>query len=44
MCLSILENFEKKKKIILEIGCLNGKLAKNINSKKYNYIGRCQIL
>ena len=41
MCLSLLENYEKsEKKIILEIGCLNGKLAKKIiDSKKYNYIG-----
>ena len=41
MCLNLLEKYEKsKKKIILEIGCLNGSLAKQIiDNKNYNYIG-----
>jgi SAM-dependent methyltransferase len=41
MCLDLLQKYEKsEKKIVLEIGCLNGNLAKKIiNTEKYYYIG-----
>jgi SAM-dependent methyltransferase len=41
MCLDLLQKYEKsEKKIVLEIGCLNGNLTKKIiNTQKYYYIG-----
>ena len=41
VCNYLLENYsQKKNNIILEIGCLNGELTKNIiEQKKYKYIG-----
>ena len=41
LCNYMLENYnQKKNNVILEIGCLNGELTKNIiEQKKYKYIG-----
>ena len=41
MCLNLLKDYESsKRKIVFEIGCLNGNLAKKIiNLQNYNYVG-----
>ena len=41
MCLNLLQKYEQsEKKIVFEIGCLNGSLTKKIiESQKYNYVG-----